>query len=65
MATSPLILYHYPASPYAEKVRLLAGYLGVAWQSVDVPIQPPRDPLAILAGGCRRITVMPCGAEII
>lgn len=64
MAISPLILYHYPASPYAEKVRLLAGYLGVAWQSVDVPIQPPRDQLAILAGGYRRIPVMQCGADI-
>ena len=64
MSSSPLILYHYPASPYAEKVRLLAGYLGVSWQSVDVPIQPPREQLAILAGGYRRIPVMQCGADI-
>ena len=64
MSSSPLILYHYPASPYAEKVRLLAGYLGVSWQSVEVPIQPPRDKLAILAGGYRRIPVMQCGADI-
>ena len=64
MSRSPFILYHYPASPYAEKVRLLAGYLGVSWQSVEVPIQPPRDQLAILAGGYRRIPVMQCGADI-
>ena len=64
MPSSPFILYHYPASPYAEKVRLLAGYLGVSWQSVEVPIQPPRDQLAILAGGYRRIPVMQCGADI-
>ena len=64
MSSSPFILYHYPASPYAEKVRLLAGYLGVSWQSVEVPIQPPRDQLAILAGGYRRIPVMQCGADI-
>ena len=64
MSSSPFILYHYPASPYAEKVRLLAGYLGVGWQSVEVPIQPPRDQLAILAGGYRRIPVMQCGADI-
>jgi len=64
MSNSPLILYHYPASPYAEKVRLLAGYLGVSWQSVEVPIQPPRDQLAILAGGYRRIPVMQCGADV-
>jgi glutathione S-transferase len=64
MSISPFILYHYPASPYAEKVRLLAGYLAVSWQSVEVPIQPPRDQLAILAGGYRRIPVMQCGADI-
>ena len=64
MSSSPFILYHYPASPYAEKVRLLAGYLGVSWRSVEVPIQPPRDQLAILAGGYRRIPVMQCGADI-
>jgi glutathione S-transferase len=64
MSNSPLILYHYPASPYAEKVRLLAGYLGVRWQSLEVPIQPPREQLAILAGGYRRIPVMQCGADI-
>ena len=64
MPNSPLIFYHYPASPYAEKVRLLAGYLDVDWRSVDVPIQPPRDQLAILAGGYRRIPVMQCGADI-
>ena len=58
------IIYHYPASPYAEKVRLLAGYLGVPWRSCDVPIQPPRDTLALLAGGYRRIPVMQLGADI-
>ena len=64
MSSSPFILYHYPASPYAEKVRLLAGYLGVRWQSLEVPIQPPRDQLVILAGGYRRIPVMQCGADV-
>ena len=64
MSSRPFVLYHYPASPYAEKVRLLAGHLGVSWQSVEVPIQPPRDQLAILAGGYRRIPVMQCGADI-
>jgi len=64
MSSSSFILYHYPASPFAEKVRLLAGYLDVSWQSVEVPIQPPRNQLAILAGGYRRIPVMQCGADI-
>ena len=64
MSSSRFIIFHYPASPYAEKVRLLAGCLCVSWQSVEVPIQPPRDQLAILAGGYRRIPVMQCGADI-
>lgn len=58
------ILYHYHRSPYAEKVRLLFGLLEVEWRSVTVPIQPPRDTLAILAGGYRRIPVMQVGADI-
>lgn len=64
MQNSDLILYHYPASPYAEKVRLMAGYLGVPWYSVDVPIQPPRETLALLAGGYRRIPVAQIGADV-
>ena len=63
MKNSDNILYHYPASPYAEKVRLMAGYLGVPWCSVDVPIQPPRETLA-LAGGYRRIPVAQIGADV-
>ena len=64
MKNSDIILYHYPASPYAEKVRLMAGYLGVPWHSVDVPIQPPRETLALLAGGYRRIPVAQIGADV-
>ena len=64
MRNSNIILYHYPASPYAEKVRLMAGYLAVPWLSVDVPIQPPRETLALLAGGYRRIPVAQIGADI-
>ena len=64
MKKSGIILYHYPASPYAEKVRLMAGYLAVPWQSVDVPIQPPRETLALLAGGYRRIPVAQIGADV-
>ena len=58
------ILYHYDRSPYAEKVRLLFGLLKAEWRSVTVPIQPPRETLAILAGGYRRIPVMQLGADI-
>ena len=64
MSENDLILYHYPASPYAEKVRLLASCLDVPWRSAEVAIQPPRNTLALLAGGYRRIPVMQIGADI-
>ena len=64
MSQNDLILYHYTASPYAEKVRLLASCLDVPWRSAEVAIQPPRNTLALLAGGYRRIPVMQIGADI-
>ena len=64
MQASDIIFYHYPASPYAEKVRLMAGHLNVPWRSVEVPIQPPRETLSLLAGGYRRIPVAQIGADI-
>ena len=64
MSEASPILYHYDRSPYAEKVRLLFGLLEAEWRSVTVPIQPPRETLAILAGGYRRIPVMQAGADI-
>ena len=35
-----LILHHYAASPFSEKVRLVLGFKGLAWQSVTVPVMP-------------------------
>ncbi|MCH1554314.1 MAG: glutathione S-transferase family protein [Luminiphilus sp.] len=64
MSEGSPILYHYDRSPYAEKVRLLFGLMDAEWRSVMVPIQPPRETLAILAGGYRRIPVMQLGADI-
>ncbi|MEN8722067.1 MAG: glutathione S-transferase [Alphaproteobacteria bacterium] len=58
------ILHHYPESPYAEKTRVMLGYTGLAWQSVDVPPQPPRPSLDPLLGGYRRIPVLQDGADI-
>jgi len=58
------ILHNYAESPYAEKIRLMLGYTGLDWQSVDVPPQPPRPSLDPLLGGYRRIPVMQDGADI-
>lgn len=62
--TNRPILYHYPASPYAEKVRLLLALSQTHWASVLVDPQPPRPVLDALVGGYRRIPVMQVGADI-
>ncbi|WP_247997895.1 glutathione S-transferase N-terminal domain-containing protein [Brucella tritici] len=33
-----LILHHYEASPYSEKIRILMGFKGLSWSSVIVPV---------------------------
>ena len=62
VAVNP-ILYHYPMSPYSEKVRLAMGLNNQAWTSVVVPAQPPRRSLDDLVGGYRRIPVLQIGAQ--
>jgi hypothetical protein len=32
-----VILHHYWESPYAEKIRRILGYKGIAWRSVIIP----------------------------
>lgn len=60
----PLVLHHYTLSPFSEKVRLLLGYCGLAWHSVQVAPRLPRPDLMQLTGGYRRIPVLQCGADI-
>lgn len=64
MSEQPMILHHYDASPYAEKIRLMFGIAGVDWQSVLSPPQPPRPNVDPLTGGYRRIPVAQAGADI-
>lgn len=61
---SDIILYHYPLSPFSEKVRLMLGYAGVEWQSVTVKEMPPRPGLEALAGGYRKVPVAQIGADV-
>jgi glutathione S-transferase len=58
------ILYHYPMSPYSEKLRLTMGLLKMRWMSAQVAAYPPREALAALVGGYRRIPVLQIGAHI-
>ena len=63
-ATSTLpILYHYPMSPFSEKLRLAMGAFDTPWRSVTVPAFPPRPDISQFIGGYRRIPVVQIGAQ--
>ena len=51
---SDLILHHYPASPFSEKVRLVLGHKKLAWKSVHIPMVMPKPDVVALTGGYRR-----------
>jgi glutathione S-transferase len=59
-----LILHHYPASPFAEKIRLVLGYKNLAWKSVIIPSIMPKPDVVALTGGYRRTPVLQIGADI-
>ena len=61
---SGIILYHYPESPFSEKIRLLLGYKQASYQTVKVPIIQPKPELAALTGGYRKTPVMQIGADV-
>lgn len=60
----PIILHHFEASPFSEKVRALLGYKSLAWQSVLIPRIMPKPDLIALTGGYRKTPVMQIGREI-
>lgn len=59
-----IILHHYAASPFAEKVRIALGLKQAAWKSVDIPNVMPKPELMPLTGGYRKTPVMQIGADI-
>ena len=61
---SSIILHHYQTSPFSEKVRLVLGYKGLAWQSVMIPQIMPKPDVVALTGGYRRTPFMQIGADI-
>jgi glutathione S-transferase len=62
--TSEIILHHYDASPFSEKVRVMLGVKGLSWRSVIQPVIMPKPELTPLTGGYRRIPVMQIGADV-
>ena len=61
---SSIILHHFEASPFSEKVRALLGYKALAWQSVLIPRIMPKPDLVALTGGYRKTPVMQIGRDI-
>ena len=65
MATEhPIILHHFPQSPFSEKIRLIFGLKKIAWTSVEITRIMPRPDLMPMTGGYRRTPVMQIGADI-
>ena len=62
--TTTLILHHYPASPFSEKVRLMLGFKALAWKSVTVPSLMPKPNVQSLTGGYRKTPFLQIGADI-
>lgn len=62
--TDPLILHHFDASPFSEKVRVAFGFKGLAWKSCRIARIMPRPDLMPLTGGYRRTPVLQIGADI-
>jgi len=58
------ILHHYPSSPFAEKARLMLGFKGLDWTSVQIPPVMPKPDVVALTGGYRRTPIMQIGADI-
>jgi glutathione S-transferase len=59
-----IILHHYPASPFSEKIRLVLGYKKLAWKSVIIPSIMPKPEVVALTGGYRKTPFMQIGADI-
>ena len=60
-----IILHHYPASPFAEKIRCILGAKQLAWKSVIIPRIMPKPDVVALTGGYRKTPILQIGANII
>jgi len=59
-----IILHHYDASPFSQKVRAFLGLKQAAWKSVRTPNMLPKPDLTPLTGGYRRAPVLQVGADV-
>jgi len=61
---SEIILHQFAASPFSEKLRLVLGFKGLAYQSVKVPAIMPKPDVVALTGGYRRTPFLPMGFHV-
>lgn len=59
-----IILHHYAASPFAEKIRCILGAKQLSWKSVIIPRIMPKPDVVALTGGYRKTPLMQIGADI-
>jgi glutathione S-transferase len=64
MAPPALLLHHYDASPFSEKIRVILGHKRLRWGAVEQPQIMPKPALLPLTGGYRRIPVLQVGADV-
>jgi glutathione S-transferase len=64
MTSVPLILHHFEASPFSEKIRVALGFKQLAWTSVLTSRIMPRPDLMPMTGGYRRTPTLQIGADI-
>jgi glutathione S-transferase len=61
---SDIILHHYPASPFAEKIRCVLGFKQLAWKSVIIPTVMPKPDVVALTGGYRKTPLLQIGSDV-
>ena len=61
---SDIILHHYAASPFSEKVRLVLGHKNLSWKSVTVPAIMPKPDVQALTGGYRKTPFLQIGSDV-
>jgi glutathione S-transferase len=64
MPAPTLVLHHYDASPFSEKIRKVFAMKRLAWRAVEQPQIMPKPDLVPLTGGYRRIPVLQIGADV-
>jgi glutathione S-transferase len=62
--SSDIILHHYAASPFSEKIRLVLGYKNLSWKSVTVPAIMPKPDVQALTGGYRKTPFLQIGSDV-